>query len=93
MNVPCVSFDIKTGPSDIIENNVNGILISSFEIEKMIREINSLLKDKCRLQNMAKNTRINFERFKIENIIEKWKNIFECSSEADCECPLYRLEK
>lgn len=44
MNVPCVSFDVKTGPSDIIENNVNGILISSFEIEKMIKEINALLK-------------------------------------------------
>lgn len=77
MNVPCVSFDIKTGPSDIIENGVNGILISSFEIEKMIKEINSLLKDKCRLQNMAENTRVNFERFEMENIIKKWKNIFE----------------
>ena len=77
MNVPCVSFDVKTGPSDIIENNVNGILISSFEIEKMIKEINALLKDKCRLQSMSKNTRDNFERFKMENIIKKWKNIFE----------------
>ena len=77
MNVPCVSFDVKTGPSDIIENNVNGILISSFEIEKMIKEINALLKDKCRLQSMSKNTRDNFERFEMENIIKKWKNIFE----------------
>lgn len=77
MNVPCVSFDVKTGPSDIIENNVNGILISSFEIEKMIKEINALLKNKCRLQNMSKNTRDNFERFEMENIIKKWKNIFE----------------
>ena len=77
MKVPCVSFDIKTGPSDIIENSVNGILISSFEIEKMIKEVNALLKDKCRLQNMAENTRVNFERFEMENIIKKWKNIFE----------------
>ena len=58
-------------------NNVNGILISSFEIEKMIKEINALLKNKCRLQSMSKNTRDNFERFEIENIIKKWKNIFE----------------
>ena len=43
----------------------------------MIKEINSLLKDKCRLQNMTKNTRVNFERFEMENIIKKWKNIFE----------------
>lgn len=26
---------------------------------------------------MSKNTRDNFERFEMENIIKKWKNIFE----------------
>ena len=46
-------------------------------LEKMIKEINALLKDKCRLQSMSKNTRDNFERFEMENIIKKWKNIFE----------------
>lgn len=40
-------------------------------------KINALLKDKCRLQSMSKNTRDNFERFEMENIIKKWKNIFE----------------
>lgn len=77
MKVPCVSFDIKIGPSEIIQDNKNGILVSPFNNKKMIEEINQLLCDENKLQEMSENTRIYFERFKTETIIEKWKNVFE----------------
>lgn len=77
MKVPCVSFDIKIGPSEIIQDNKNGILVSPFNNKKMIEEINQLLCNENKLQKMSENTRLYFERFKIETIIEKWKNVFE----------------
>ena len=75
MKVPCISFDIKIGPSEIITNNQNGILIPPFKCEQMIQEINHLIDNPDRLEEMSANTIIGFERYQDEYIIEKWKNV------------------
>ena len=75
MKVPCISFDIKIGPSEIITNNQNGILIPPFECEQMMQEINHLIDNPDRLEKMSANTMIGFERYQDEYIIEKWKNV------------------
>ena len=77
MHVPCVSFDIKIGPSEIIADGQNGILIPPFACEQMVREINSLIENPDRLERMAGNTTIGFERYQDVYIIEKWKNILD----------------
>lgn len=75
MHVPCVSFDIKIGPSEIITNHQNGILIPPFECEQMIREINNLIENPDRLKKLSANTMVGFERYQDEYIKEKWKKI------------------
>lgn len=75
MQVPCVSFDIKIGPSEIITNHQNGILIPPFECEQMIREINNLIENPDRLKKLSANTMVGFERYQDEYIKEKWKKI------------------
>ena len=77
MEVPCVSFDIKIGPSEIISNHQNGILIPPFECEQMIREINGLIEDPDRLEELSANTMLGFERYQDEYILEKWKTILD----------------
>lgn len=77
MQVPCVSFDVKIGPSEIIADGQNGILIPPFACEQMVREINSLIENPGRLERMAENTTIGFERYQDAYIIEKWKNILD----------------
>ena len=75
MHVPCVSFDIKIGPSEIITNDQNGKLIPPFEWEQMVREIDNLIENSERLEELSANTMIGFERYSDEHIIEKWKCI------------------
>ncbi len=75
MQVPCVSFDIKIGPSEIIADGQNGILIPPFEWERMILEIDNLLDHSDRLEELAANTMIGFERYQVEKITEKWKGV------------------
>ena len=75
MQVPCVSFDIKIGPSEIITNYQNGILISPFDCEQMVREIDRLIENPERLEEMSANTMIGFERYQDEYIKEKWKSV------------------
>ena len=77
MQVPCISFDIKIGPSEIISNHQNGILIPPFECEQMIREINGLIEDPERLEELSVNTMIGFERYQDKFIKEKWKTILD----------------
>lgn len=77
MKVPCVSFDIKTGPSDIIENGVNGILIPAFEIKEMIWEVNYLLSNQNRLEKLSENTKNHLEQFQRGIIVKKWEEIFQ----------------
>lgn len=75
MEVPCVCFNVKVGPSEIISDGQNGILISPFDCEKMTCEINNLIENPSRLEEMSANTLIGFERFSDKNIIENWKSV------------------
>lgn len=75
MHVPCISFDVKIGPSEIITDKQNGILIPPFECEQMIQEIDDLIENPDRLEELSANTMIGFERYQDEYIIEKWKSV------------------
>ena len=37
-NLPLVSFDIETGPSEIIRNGIDGYLIENNNLKQMIRK-------------------------------------------------------
>ena len=76
MKVPCISFDIKVGPSEIISDGKNGILIPPFDCEKMIKEIDNLIENPDRLEELTANTMIGFERYEDGYIKEKWKSVF-----------------
>ena len=73
--LPIVSFNCLTGPSEIVENNVNGLLINPENVKVMSDKLNSLLKDEKRLKEFSNNAQINIEKFKLKPIIEKWENI------------------
>ena len=77
MHVPCVSFDVKIGPSEIISNGENGILIAPFDCASMAEKIDALLKNRELLQKMAENTLMDFERFQDASILYNWKQVIE----------------
>src|SRR5690606_33587813 len=43
--LPLVSFDIQTGPNEIIHNNQNGFLIEPFNIDDAANKINLLIEN------------------------------------------------
>lgn len=75
MQVLCVSFDVKVGPSEIISDGQNGILISPFDCEKMAEEISYLIENPNVLAQMSAKTMSGFERFDESKIVENWKNV------------------
>ena len=70
--LPLISFDIATGPSEIIRNNIDGILVEPYDIDKMADAINKLIKEEALRKEMSKNSRENIEKFRKENILRQW---------------------
>ncbi|MFY4787727.1 glycosyltransferase family 4 protein [Aliarcobacter butzleri] len=73
---PCISFDCKTGPSSIIKNNINGILIENENIDELSNTMNELSSNEENRQKLSiKGLEIR-EKLNIKNISEKWKFLF-----------------
>ena len=77
VGLPCISFNCKEGPSEIISDGENGILVPPCDV-------NSLTDGLCRLMD-SYGLRIRFsnasmkylDRFDPDRVIEKWISLFE----------------
>lgn len=75
--IPSVAFDCPCGPSEIINNQHDGILVKSGDINELAEKICFLIENEDIRKKMGSNARKNAERFKIELIAEQWKLLFE----------------
>lgn len=71
--LPIISFDCKTGPSELIINNVNGYLIKEFDLLELEKKINKLIENQNILEEFTENSLINLEKFSYNKIISKWE--------------------
>ncbi|MBQ2676239.1 MAG: glycosyltransferase [Clostridia bacterium] len=75
--LPLVSYDIKTGPDEIIEDGKNGFLIDFEDKEKMIERIEQLISDSDLRKSMSDTSYDMIHKFKMDDIIEKWNEVFK----------------
>ena len=75
--LPMVSFDIQTGPSEIIEDGKNGFLISPFSVDKMREKIEYLIQHDEVRKIFSKNTQYIQKRFDVHQIIMHWENLLD----------------
>lgn len=75
--LPLVSFDIMTGPSDIIRDDVNGYLVKPYDIERMAECIEILINKKELRKQFSENSQLDIEKFSLENIVKRWKEIMK----------------
>lgn len=75
--LPVISFDCDFGPSEIIDDNVNGFLIKSFDIEEMTNKIELLLKNKELSKSFSNHSQINIKKFAPEQIAKEWDDLFD----------------
>ncbi len=75
--VPCVSFDCPYGPSDIITNNENGILVKNHDTDGLANGINYLIDNDEIRSEMGVKARENVQRYMPEKIVEKWHVLFK----------------
>lgn len=77
IGLPIVSFDIETGPREIVEDGVNGCLIRPYDEKEMADRILDLLSNGKKLMEFSKNSQTDMFKFKKEFIMEKWRAILD----------------
>lgn len=75
--VPPVSFTCPCGPQDIISDGKDGLLVEDGNIEQLAEKISYLIENEDIRKKMGQQARMDVQRFRIENIAEQWKQLFE----------------
>lgn len=73
--LPMVSFDIETGPSEIIVNGINGFLAGDENNKDIITAIESLIESSNLREKMSAQAKITAAYFSISNITDNWMDI------------------
>lgn len=76
-NIPIVSFDVVTGPAEIVEDNVNGFLVPMYDIDDMAEKIEILMNDDEKRKDFSSHAMDNIDRFRLQNVIKDWNELFD----------------
>ena len=75
--IPCVSFDCPDGPKDIIQDGVNGLLVRNGDIYELANKICWMIEHPDERIRMGQNGRVRAQDFTKDEIMKKWKHLFE----------------
>ena len=72
---PSVAFDCNTGPSNMIEDGLNGLLVEDQNIDKLALAMQKLINDKKFRDKLSLNGKMIKDSFDIENIASQWMKV------------------
>ncbi|WP_303208131.1 glycosyltransferase family 4 protein [Bacteroides oleiciplenus] len=75
--LPCISFDCPSGPSEIIRNGENGILVENGNVNKLSEAICYLIEEEEVRKQMGLEARKSVLRYSKENIMKQWDALFK----------------
>lgn len=75
--VPVVSLNCPDGPSEIIQEGVDGFLIPQNDITTMAEKIIYLIEHEQVRQTMGSNARKNIQRYSPNVVMQQWVQLFE----------------
>ncbi|WP_314347469.1 glycosyltransferase [Mammaliicoccus vitulinus] len=80
---PVIAYDINYGPSDMIEDEKNGYLVSNRDINDLSNKIIKYLKlNNFEKEKFAKNSIKKAEEFSHEKFSQKWVDLFEANYQS-----------
>lgn len=74
--LPVVAFDCETGPAEIVEHNINGLLVESGNIVQLTNSLLELINlSHIQYKNMSSYAVKNSARYSVSSIIKQWLTI------------------
>jgi glycosyltransferase involved in cell wall biosynthesis len=77
-NLPVISFKCKTGPAELIQNDVNGYLVECFDVKMMAEKICKLIESEELREKFSAQAILDVEKLNYESIIQQWSHLLEC---------------
>lgn len=75
--LPMISFNFKCGPSDLIEEGVNGYIINDYNVKEMANKINYLIENPKERCDFSKNSKIRLKELETDFVINKWNTLLD----------------
>ena len=71
----CVSFDISTGPREIIDDGVDGILVKENDFGELMEKIEWLISDEEMCRKLGEKAMLSMNRYSLPVILDKWESL------------------
>lgn len=75
--VPCVSFKCPNGPTDIINNGEDGLLVENGNIKQLAEKIIYLIEHEEERKKMGRQAKENVKRYMPSIVMQKWITLFK----------------
>jgi GalNAc-alpha-(1->4)-GalNAc-alpha-(1->3)-diNAcBac-PP-undecaprenol alpha-1,4-N-acetyl-D-galactosaminyltransferase len=75
--LPVLSTDCLSGPRDIIEDGVNGVLVVTEDVNALAAGLDALMSDPVKRQQLAQNAPKIVDRFGVDRVIGMWTKEIE----------------
>ena len=75
--LPVIAFDCGNGPSDIIENNIDGYLVEKGDIRALAHKVFALIENEGTKKEMSINALKKASNYSVEKIMRQWMDLFE----------------
>ena len=75
--LPCVSFDCPSGPSEIVENGVSGLLAKEGDVIDLSSKIEWMITHETERNAMAMKSRIAALAYLPSTIMQEWESLYE----------------
>jgi glycosyltransferase involved in cell wall biosynthesis len=86
--VPAVSFDCPSGPSEIIRNGIDGLLVPAENRKGLASALDTLMSDGDRRARMGQRASEVIQRFDMEKYLDTWEGLIRnaAGSHAEPRC-------
>ena len=74
-NVPCVSFDMETGPDEIIDNGSSGLLVKAYNVADFAAALEKLMSDDTLRMQYSANAECSIQKFSVDLSMRKWREV------------------
>lgn len=76
--LPIVAFDCDTGPAEIVQHNINGLLVESGNINGLTNSLLELINlSNIQYEKMSSNAVENSVRYSVNPIVKQWLSIIK----------------
>lgn len=75
MGMSSISFDIVTGPREIIKNGIDGIIVENRNCDNFAIELDRLMKDESLRYDLGLHAIENIKRYSLDKMVDRWEQM------------------